>query len=348
VAQLIPLSGVEKALGQQAQQGARLAVEELNRADPSAAERPLGVLHVDTRSEVEAVAPEAVRVLRINKAVAFLGGVSPAQAEPLVRTARDYGVPVITSGAPPSPQLGDFGFCVGLSAAARGKALAVFAIREKPAPLAVLTDEQDRVAQETAAAFARQFASEGRALLIERTYQAGADFAEVAGRLQKLKEAPRAVLIAGGTRDFVKWRGHLEKAGLRVPLLFGGDEAGATALLADREASQGVVLATAYAGVADNPRARDFTLKYQEHFGSAPTVHAALAYDAARLLGQAYLEVIPPEPAKIRDHLAGLSAYESLTGPLSFDKDHYTRRAVFVVRAEDGELKLVQRTEPKD
>jgi len=174
---------VEKALGQQAQQGARLAVEELNRADPSAAERPLGILHVDTRSEVEAVGPEAVRVIRINKAVAFLGGVSPAQAEPLVRAARDYGIPVITSGAPPSLQLGDFGFCVGLSAAARGKALAAFAARENMAPLAVLTDEQDRVAQETAAAFAREYAAERRAPLIERTYQAGADFAEVAGRL---------------------------------------------------------------------------------------------------------------------------------------------------------------------
>src|SRR5262249_33040370 len=131
---------------------------------------------------------------------------------------------------------------------------------------AVLADDRRPAALELAASFAREFPRHHGVAPEEWTYQSEGDFSEVASRLRQRKEPPEAVLIAGGVRDFIKLRALLEKGGLRAALLFGGEEAGGTALLANRDASQGVYLVTAYVAGNGSPRDQEFIQKYQERF----------------------------------------------------------------------------------
>jgi len=50
----------------------------------------------------------------------------------------------------------------------------------------------------------------------------------------------------------------------------------------------------------------------------------------------------------VRDELLKLKNFDSLTGPLSFDKDHHTRRPVFIVhRDEKGQQVLARRYDPE-
>jgi branched-chain amino acid transport system substrate-binding protein len=349
VGQLVPLSGVDKAIGEQAEHGAALAVEELNQ---NATRRPIPrmeVLHVDTLGDAEKVAPEAVRVIKFNEVAALLGGTDAAQAGPLARTAQAYGVPTVLSSGPAGQPLGEDVFCVGLSPATRGRALAQAAATElHVARAAVLADDRRPAGLELATAFARELAHRHGSQPNEWTYQGEAEFAELVGRLRQRKEPPQAVLIASGVRDFIKLRAQLEKAGLRAALLFGGEEAAGTALLADREASQGVYFATAYITGHGGPREQDFVPRYKERFQTAPNVHAALAYDGARLLGDAAHSLAALEPGKVRGFLNGLTSFEGLTGPLTFRKDHYARREVFIVRCEEGQLKLITRVAPEE
>jgi ABC-type branched-subunit amino acid transport system substrate-binding protein len=303
---------------------------------------------VDTRGDAEAVSPEAVRLTRINRVAALLGGTDSSQAAQVARTAQAYSMPAIVSSAPPGQQLEDFVFCISLSPAARGRALARLAIQElKTIPTVVLTDDRGPTGVELAAAFASEYARHQGTRPDELAYRNEAAFPELAGRLQKRKSTPKALLIAGTARDFGKLRAQVEKTGLRPVWLFGSDEAATTALLADREAGQGVYLATAYVMGQGGPRDQEFAHKYQELFHAAPTVHAALAYDSVRLLCGAAQHLIPFDPDKVRAHLNGMTAYDSLTGPLAFGKDHYARRAMFVVRLDEGRMKLVLRIEPE-
>src|SRR5262249_20089635 len=118
--------------------------------------------------------------------------------------------------------------------------------------------------------------------------------------------------------------------------------------LANRDASQGVHLVTAYVAGNGSPRDQEFIQKYQERFHVAPNVYGALAHDAARLLGYATRSAHAPENGKVGELLNGLTSFDSLTGPVTFGQDHYAHRAVFIVRCDEGRLHLVRRVGPDD
>src|SRR4029077_1465491 len=104
-----------------------------------------------------------------------------------------------------------------------------------------------------------------------------------------------------------------------LPVLFGGDENHLRSLLEDRETGEQVYAVTAFTADADMPRAAEFAKRFKTTFGDEPDVHAALAYDDARLLFEAIRqtkdELTGP---RLRDELAKLKDFPGLTGALSF------------------------------
>src|SRR5581483_4629601 len=155
-----------------------------------------------------------------------------------------------------------------------------------------------------------------------------------------LKKAnPQAVLLAGTAADLGRLRARLgEKSS--VPLLFGGDAENLAALQADREAGEGVYLATPYVADAGVPQGQEFAKKYQERFHELPDLYAGLAYDSARLLFEGMRRAKSTPAGKAREELPKIDHFDSLTGPLAVNPDdHYARRPVFVVRLQDRQAK---------
>ncbi len=105
---------------------------------------------------------------------------------------------------------------------------------------------------------------------------------------------------------------------------------------------------TTFAADGLTGRAQDFARKYQEQFKEAPDLAAASAYDGARLLFEAMRRAKSTEAKPLREALTGFENFDSLTGPLTIDKeDHGARRPVFVVRREEGRPKVVKRYDEK-
>ena len=110
-------------------------------------------------------------------------------------------------------------------------------------------------------------------------------------------------------------------------------------------------LATAFVSDSDLPRAKEFVANYRQAFSEDPDIHAALAYDGARLLFEAIaqcpaglsMEGISKETAK---QLMKLKDFAGLTGPLSFDSEHQLLRPAFVVQVEKNGLKNIRRFPP--
>jgi branched-chain amino acid transport system substrate-binding protein len=61
-----------------------------------------------------------------------------------------------------------------------------------------------------------------------------------------------------------------------------------------------------------------FAQRYRQRFGAEPSISAAEAYDAVRLLA-ASLRQSGPNRARLRDALAGVSAFAGVSGVISFD-----------------------------
>jgi branched-chain amino acid transport system substrate-binding protein len=334
------ISGPDKAAGEHAKQGIQFAVEDANQEDNRIMGRKVMVRHANAKTEGDGAEAEAVRLVSINKVVALLGGTDAVQAERLARGAQTAGVPLIVQTGLPASAINDNTYSCSVSPARRGQALGRYAKAKLDARrVVVVIDTRGAVHAAVADAFAKEFAGDGVTRL---EYKSDADFAGLAVRVPKTAQA---ILVAGAATDLAKLRAELNKAVPSVPLFFGGDEGSLPALLNDREPSEGIYVATPY--VADDRTARNeaFVKKYRDRFHKPPDANAALAYDGARLLFEALRKAKTTGASKLREELPNLEDFESLTGPLSFGKDHHARRAVFIVQLKDGKPEQKERYE---
>ena len=87
-------------------------------------------------------------------------------------------------------------------------------------------------------------------------------------------------------------------------------------------ASEGTYIGTPFTAQDPNPRTRQFADAFRARFGMVPDAHAALAYDATRLIARA-LRSGATTRSGIRDYLSSLdrsTAFASLSGPTWFDR----------------------------
>ncbi len=345
VGHLAQLSGAGKVQGMQARQGVKLAVEETTAAGTRVLGRPLAVRHVDTRGDAETPRSEAVRLIAVSKVSALLADVDSAQAERVGRESLPYGVPVLVCGELASPP-GDNVFVLGAGPEARGRALARFAVDSlKADAVLVVTDGRNALAGAVAAAFVRQCRKDGRLKTPELEYLNEEEFKERLSRVIKAK--PAAVLLAGSTRDCRRLQAELQTAGLKTSILFGGEDGVAAELRSDAENHPDLYLATAYAKEGLSEKGRDFTRRFQEATSDPAALAAALAYDGTRLLFEAMRKAETGSGPRVREQLAKIEAFESVTGSLSF-KDRQAQRPVFVVALKGAETTLVKAVLPDE
>jgi branched-chain amino acid transport system substrate-binding protein len=350
VGQLVPLSGGDKAIGDRAERGARLAVEEIDKDDKGIAGRRVAVIHADTHGEAEAAGAVAVRLVRVDRVAGVLGGHDAPSVAAITRTLQPYAQPFVATAPLPAPLLGDNAFSVGIAPAIAGQAMGRFVAQNlQKLRIAVVADTRP-TSSDFKEGFAREIARANLTRPDEWTFANDAEIGPIVDRVKKAQ--PTAVLIVAHAREFGRLRLELSQGGVKGPFLFGGEETAITQLLADNEAGNEVYVATAFLTAGVSARGEAFIKVYQDRFHELPDAHAALANDCAIALFEAMRQANTLEGAKIRDALAGRGenaepfTFESLTGPATFAKDRYARRPVFIAQVTHGQLKLAQRWDP--
>ena len=163
----------------------------------------------------------------------------------------------------------------------------------------------------------------GRGVVVQRDpYLQGATAWDAyAGYLKLLK--PDVLLFPGSQEDALLALRAMRAAGVTTPLI-GGD---ATSGLEANAEEFPDVRYTAFflARRATAPEARAFIAAYVAAFKAEPDQRAALAYDAAMLIGRAAVEV-GTDRAKIRDYVESIGrerpAMAGAAGPIAFDTNH--------------------------
>jgi branched-chain amino acid transport system substrate-binding protein len=175
---------------------------------------------------------------------------------------------------------------------------------------------------------------EGRGVVVQRDpYVAGVTpWDAYASYVKQLR--PDVVLFPGSTEDAVLALRAMAAIGIS-PTLVGGD---ATSGL---EANAAEFPNARYAAFflarrASTPEAKAFIVAYRQAYKEDPDQRAALAYDAAMLIGRAALEV-GPDRAKIRDYIESINgttrpAVAGVAGPIAFDANHDVNKPVVVVQ----------------
>ena len=102
-----------------------------------------------------------------------------------------------------------------------------------------------------------------------------------------------------------------------------------------------VLLATAFYADPAAEKITAFMKAYQEAFKTEADVHAAIAYDGFRILIDA-MKRTPTQltPERVREELVQTKDFAGLTGPLTITSEREVQRTLFVVRWQNGTLRM--------
>jgi len=346
IGQVAPYSGRDEAPGERAKQGALLAAEEINKAENQLPGKHFSVIFADSLGDLANLQPVAVRLITVNRAAALLGGRNSAEAEHLGRAGLPYEVAVVTGASLSKQAPGDNVFSIDVGQTVRGEKLAQFLAHElKSTRVLLLTDSRDESCAALSAAVLKEFANEPNVHPDEWTYKTEAELIDIASRVAKAE--PEALILSGSGTDLLKLRAALQKVGAKAAIIFAGDQSGISLVNAGKPGQSDLYVVTIYATGGYTSRGQDFVKRLQERFQQPPGFESAAANDSTLLVAEAMRRARSVRPAAVRATLSEPAfTFESLTGALSFTKDHFARRPLFVVRMHEGQEMLAKRYEP--
>jgi branched-chain amino acid transport system substrate-binding protein len=221
----------------------------------------------------------------------------------------------------------------------------------KAQKVAIFTDVKSDYSKGLAKFFKEGFLKAGGQIAAELDYNGGdKDFK---GQLTAIKAAnPEGVFVPGYYTDAALICIQAKEVGLNVPL-FGGDGWESETLTEiGKDAVEGTYFSTHYSPEAGGPTAKAFVEAYQKRFKNndgtpkSPDAMAALGYDSAMILFDAFKRAGETGGAKVRDALAATKDYDAVTGKITINKDRDADKAAVILQVKGGKFKYIETIAP--
>jgi branched-chain amino acid transport system substrate-binding protein len=204
---------------------------------------------------------------------------------------------------------------------AASEAVARYVVDSVGARRAAVVYRNDSYGRDWTRSFSAAYRAAGGTVVQRDPYVAGAT--EWAAYAAYMRQQGADVLLFPGDADDAAHAIRALRAVGAAPAFVGGDAASG---LEEQAAEFAGAHYTAFfdARQATAPEARRFVDAFQARFGHVPDQRAALAYDAAMIIGQAVLER-GPDRGRVRDALAAIDTSRpsaGVAGPIAFDARH--------------------------
>jgi branched-chain amino acid transport system substrate-binding protein len=339
-----PLTGGSAHLGKDTENGARLAIEEINSKGLVVGGQKI-LLEFDPQDDASdpRQATQIAQRLVDDKVVAVVGHMSSGTSIPASRIYSDAGI-VQISPAATNPVYTQQGFKttyrVVATDAQQGPALADYASKILHAKSVAIVDDATAYGQGLANEFEKRAKANGMNVLShDATNDKAIDFRAI---LTKIKGEKPDVIMFGGMDatggPFVKQE---EQLAISAKVL-GGDGLCATTLskLAG-EAADNVVCSIAGMPLQNMAGGAAFGKRYEARFGQAVELNAPFSYDAVYIIVDAMKRANSIDPTKI---LAAMPAtdYEGVLGRIQFNSQGDLRNSVIsLYRYVGGIQKLI-------
>ena len=334
-----PLTGPQASEGKDNENGARMAVDELNSAGTTIAGKAVTFKLVSQDDQADPrMGVQVAQKLVDAKVAAVLGPYNSGVAIPASRLYQSAGIPMLSVASNPALTLQGFNevFRIGASDGQLGGAMAIFAVDTLKAKTAAVMDDRSAYGQGVAEEF--MSVAKARGLKIVDQQYTNGQAVDFKGVLAQIKGSNPDVIFYGGyasqSGPLVK---QMHQLGLRSKLL-GGDGI----CTSDMAKIAGVAAANAYCsqgGVSldKTPAGSAFLKKYKTTFNVDTQVYGVSYYDGMKLLADAMVKAgTATDNAKILAQLAK-STYTGVAGEYSFDVHHDLKSsATTVYTFKDG------------
>jgi branched-chain amino acid transport system substrate-binding protein len=339
----LSLTGATSAYGISASNAIKLAVYETNR-DGGIDGKQILLDVEDDHSNTQEVPDIVNHLVREHKVHALIAEPVSTRAMVAAPIAQQNQV-VMISSASVKPELtmqGDYIFRACFISSTEGDAIAKFAVDHlKAKSAAIVLDDKNDYAVVLAGFFADSFKKLGGQIVSEQKYEASAT--DLSAQMNAIKTAAPDIVFAPGfytTAPLVARE--VKKSGIKATLIGSDGWDSPNLLEAGSEPFEGVYFANHFWAGSDDPLVTKFVADYQAKFGVVPDAGAATAYDAARMLFDAFKRAKSTESAAVRNALAQTKDFPGVTGKITLDSNRNAQVPVYMLRIEGGKFKLQQ------
>jgi len=321
IGHVAPLTGSIAHLGKDNENGARLAVEEINKRGLTIAGQMVE-LQLDTQDDAAdpRVATQVAQKLVDDKVVAVVGHLNSGTTIPASKIYSDAGIVEISPSAT-SPAYTQQGFkttyrVMGTDAQ-QGPALANYAARSLKVKSVAIVDDSTAYGQGLANEFETAAKTLGlKVVSRDATNDKAVDFRAV---LTKIKgEKPDAIMYGGMDATGGPFAKQAKQLGLDAKVLAGDGVCTDELQTLAGDATDDVVCSVPGTALEKMPGGRLFQAKYEKRFGQKIQLYAPFTYDAVYIIVDAMRRANSTDPQKI---LAVMPAtdYKGVIGKTTFD-----------------------------
>jgi branched-chain amino acid transport system substrate-binding protein len=349
IGHVAPLTGPLAALGQDNENGARLAIEEISAQGLTIDGH---VIHLELDAQDDAADPkkgiEAAQKLVDDHVVAVIGHLNSGVSIPASKIYSDANVAQI-SGSTTSPDYTKQGFKTTFrlvsTDAQQGPVLAGYALKTLRARKIAIVDDSSVYGRGLANEFAKAVEAGGvKVADHETTTEKARDFKAI---LRKLKrEQPDVVMFAGMDATgggFVKQAAAL---GLKAKILGGDGMCTAEVAALAGAAVQDLTCSEVGVDLSKLDKGGDFDQKYQARFKAPVQSYAPFTYDAVYVIVDAMKRANSVDAPKVLTAIA-TTDYNGLTGHIAFDdKGDLKGSAITLVGFKDNKKNVIDVVTP--
>lgn len=341
IGMIVPTSGSSAPTGASMANGAKMAVDEINKAGGVLNGRMLELQIADGACDAQQAVASANKLVS-SGVVISVGGYCSGATLPTLPIFNKAGVPMIIPAAN-SQDLVKEGlknvFLINGTGLQQSTAALTF-IKKQGYKSVALVDDNTSYSVDITTETKKQIEADGAAKVVLKTsVNAGeSDYSSVVRD------------IMGSNADLLYWTGYYQEGGLIIDQL---KKAGYTGDIMVADGSADPTLATiagaaaegVYATMTPTPNtikgAEGWIADYKKAYGEDPKPYSTQSYDAVRLAAAAIKAAGNTKTDDVIAALEGIKDFKAFSGPLSFTKEHTLASGGFVILVmKDGDFQL--------
>ena len=336
------LTGSEATFGTETHNAIMLAIDEANAAGGVLGKK-IKILTEDTQSKPEEAANAVTKLISQNSVVAMLGEVASSSSIAAAPICQSNKVPMISPSStnPAVTEKGDYIFRVCYIDSYQGQAMATYvATKLGMKNGALLTDVKSDYSTGLARYFEEAFTKAGGRVVARQSYAKGDN--DFRSQLTAIRSAnPQFIFIPGYYNDIGQIANQARDLGLKQPLVGGDGWESPKLVEIGGKALEGAFYSTHYIPTDPDPLIQHFVTEYQKRHQRVPDGLSALAYDAARVLVDAFKRAGSTEGPKVRDAIRSTKGFKGVTGTITIGADRNPQgKDLVIVEVRNGQLVL--------
>lgn len=337
-------TGDVASYGTAEQKGAKLAVDEINKAG-GVDGKQIEVTDKDNKSELSEASTVSTNLVTQAKVNAIVGPATSGGTGAAITNAAKASVPLITpSGTQDDLTKGqDYLFRTTFIDSFQGKILSKYVTDNLKAKKVVLYyDNSSDYAKGIAKAFQEEY--KGEIVATETFASKDTDFQAA---LTKFKGKDfDALVVPGYYTEAGKIVNQARGIGIDKPIV-GGDGFNSEEFIsqATPAAATNVYYVSGYSTSGDmTAKAKKFLEAYKAKYNEEPSMFSALAYDSVYMVAEASKGA--KNSVDIKENLAKLKDFEGVTGSITMDKNHNPVKSALMIGLKDGKVDTVETVKP--